>query len=325
MFSSQSPNSLRKFAWNSYNSDISITNKNIPNQTFLFFERLPSCFKSGFYVSSLPIIQFGIAKALYVQKFSDSRKIIGYDFSDVAIQALNTSNKISARKIDLNQINHTDNSLAYLDLLKIDFSNPADVLLIRILEYMEPEAVKLLMISLCNLAQAGTRFYFEIFNSEHSGTELKPGFIFDYNVSIGWISSFFNPWPDFTTTYYNVSYNEEQYKNTGEKTSIEKMIVEKTSQSPYLDDSIEYQTNTHLISSVVQLSFTARLKPNYYVDATLDVSNHSQSEKETFTEKLKSLTIPHRFCLFGEKQYLVIPHVNVREATQEYIPRLKKN
>ncbi|MBA2651088.1 MAG: hypothetical protein H0U73_02270 [Tatlockia sp.] len=127
----------------------------------------------------------------------------------------------------------------------------------------------------------------------------------------------------FCKITYNAE-NEQGDRIQGENTSVERFIFEKTAQNPYLEEEIEYHQNTAIISSLVDIAFTAKLKPEYYVDATLNMENVSESKKEKICNELTSFKIPHRLCLFGEKKLLVIPNVNVRESVEPYLPSLQK-
>ncbi len=158
--------------------------------------------------------------------------------------------------------------------------------------------------------------------------DINTGVTLDYLTPYNWVSSFFSPWPDFKSNYCKITYNAENEhpadRIQGENTSVEKFIFEKTEQYPYLEEEIEYQHNTKIISSLVDTTFTAKPKPDYYVDATLNMENVSESKKEKICNKLTSFKIPHRICLFGEKKLLVVPNVNVRESVEPYLASLQK-
>lgn len=145
--------------------------------------------------SNDPIIQFGISVGSYLMsnKFSEKRSIIGYDNSPTAIEHLR-NNSIHARDIDLNALDE-NNELAYKSVLKNDLSISSQLLFIRVLEYLNPEAVKLLMLTIIDEAQKGTSLFVEIFNPNKSVFE-ESSIDFFTPIPLGYVPSFFAPRTD---------------------------------------------------------------------------------------------------------------------------------
>jgi hypothetical protein len=316
------------FIWEKYNHDmLNPTGQLPPVCTDNFITKLPKYLSAELDSSYSLVIQFGVATGTGIRKAltAKDRGIIGYDYSDSAMQGLKKNN-IQSRKIDLNEIDPKSNSLAYFNQLKQDLQTPAHIFLIRILEYIRPEAMALLLLALRDQSQPGTRFYFENHYREKSGKIIpEAGIIFDYPVPYQLISSFFSPWPDFKNLHLQTlvgKENEAKDRYPTENSWTERFVIEKTTQSPYLDELIEFQTNTQLISKTAGVSFTAKLKPEYYVDAVLDITDHMPSQIDEVANKFTPFKIPHRICLFGSKKYLVVPNVNVQESVQGYITKL---
>lgn len=327
MLAKLSPDQIIKMVWEKYNKfQVNQEIGRPPLYTGLFINRLPYGIKNEILTSALPIIQFGIGTAQEITQYFPSDKIIGYDFSETAVKELSKKG-IKFRHTDLCQISTDDHTLSYYEELKLDLAGPANIFLIRILNLIKPEAAKLLLIALCNLSKPGTKICFENFNHDGAGTTVyDTGAIVDYHAPYNMVASNFSPWPDFKMIFCRISLNGEHDPGDrleGENSSTERFIFEKTDKCPYLDEEIEYQDNTKIISSMIGITFIPKKKPEFYVDATLDVKDESESKKEEICNKLKEFKIPHRICFFGQKEYLVVPNVNVRESVESYLPSMK--
>ncbi len=87
---------------------------------------------------------------------------IGYDYSLRSIECLQANGITKTRQVDLNSVTKVgeETQLAYLDQLKEDLRSKANILAIRIFEYLNPETVPLLMCALMDFAQPGSTFIF---------------------------------------------------------------------------------------------------------------------------------------------------------------------
>lgn len=221
----------QSYIWEKYNK-YKVEGKNVANQTALFFEAIPSTLKDEFISSSEKnIVQMGVSTGTYLGEcfFPGKRKVIGYDYADSAISYINKTGEIDGRQVDLNstKLNERENtlSLTYQHLLENDLSQPSDVLMIRILEYLNPEAVVLLIHSMLTLAKSGTNFYFEIFNAndDEKNSQLR----FGRYIQPGYVPSFFGPRTDFSFRLHTVNKDEENDKCSGNGTLVERFIVNK--------------------------------------------------------------------------------------------------
>jgi hypothetical protein len=166
------------------------------------------------------IIQLGISNAYFMRKFfpNISPIIIGYDFSNIAVE-LNGSKGILTRNVDLNDIEISDNTLGYADLLKSDLDSSNVVLMLRILEYLEAEALQLLIFFLINYSKSGTSFFIEIFSKDE---EEKSQNLIHNNLKFGYVASFFAPRTDMEFNYHKKIFD------SCDKGNIERLIINKT-------------------------------------------------------------------------------------------------
>ncbi|PJE13410.1 MULTISPECIES: hypothetical protein [Legionella] len=103
------------------------------------------------------ILQFGSSVGRFLTPFVElGWKITAYDFSPQAQEAL-IQNGVNARLVNLNS--RDKEGLTYSSTLKADVSEPVNILLIRILPYLEPEALNLLLLSLITEAAPGSTFF----------------------------------------------------------------------------------------------------------------------------------------------------------------------
>lgn len=132
------------------------------NQTNKFFNTVPPERKDNFISSTRRILCLGIGKGQYLvnHDLQKKRQCIGYDFIPEAVEDCKEKG-IHAKLIDL--CNIENNQLAYLNELENDLSEPADILAIRIFEYLDKEAAQLLIVALMDKAKPGSMFYVETF------------------------------------------------------------------------------------------------------------------------------------------------------------------
>ena len=98
------------------------------------------------------------------------------------------------RLVDLNEAENDE--LTYQQLLQEDLSVPCDILLIRLLEYLDDNAVTLLLTALIATAKPGSVFYIE-FNQTTSPITN--------NLAIGALGKFFKPEENFETHVHSVN------------------------------------------------------------------------------------------------------------------------
>lgn len=103
------------------------------------------------------IVQFGAANGKPIDSYQQQGwSVVAYDNSIESINILKNKN-ITARHINLN---HTKNKeLAYQNDLNIDLNSETNIFAIRILEYLKPEALILLIFNMINLAKPGSTYF----------------------------------------------------------------------------------------------------------------------------------------------------------------------
>lgn len=179
--------------------------------------------KNSFENSSNQIIHYGCGNGLYLNKFS-SRKIIGYDFSGEALDNFSADNKKIARAIDLEELEFNPNDQA---ILKEDHNLVSDILMIRVLEYLKPEAVIFLLHFIIENAKPGSCFYIETFNNDTTVKgydEKKP---FYHKAESNLYASFFGGRTDYQFKLHNIAINEPQDSCSGPNTECERLVVVK--------------------------------------------------------------------------------------------------
>lgn len=100
------------------------------------------------------ILQLGVSAAKFIREKPKHWNRIGYDYIEP------NKNDFLFRLLDLNSIDESgaESALAYAAQLQKDLRQPTNIFVIRILEYLTPEASKLLVFALMDYAQPGTRF-----------------------------------------------------------------------------------------------------------------------------------------------------------------------
>lgn len=215
--------------WETYNQK-RLLGSNITDQTKEFFNAIASTKKDVFLSSTKRVVQFGVSTGDYLKTLhSPSRSLIGYDYSKTAIKYINEAG-IEGRLVDLNEIaeSTTPKRLAYQPLLEKDLSISSELLIIRLVEYLNPEALKLFIFSILNLAKSDSKFYFEIFSTEQKD-QIVPStnLVHRHNLKTGYIPSFFAPRVDMEFVSYKISHNEENDKCSGADTTVERLILRK--------------------------------------------------------------------------------------------------
>jgi hypothetical protein len=196
------------------------------DQTTLFFKAIQPNEKETFDSSTKTIIQFGISIGRYVTPLcKPSRPVIGYDHSNLAISTIEQKG-IIGREINLNEIVN-GGELSYYDLLAKDFSIPVDILVIRTLEALDPEAITLLMLAIIDLMKPSSKFYLEILSGKDVViADKKTGITYNRNIQPGYAPSFFAPRTDIEFISHTISQNETPDQGSGE-TTVERFIAMK--------------------------------------------------------------------------------------------------
>lgn len=191
------------------------------DQTSRFFHAIPQVIRETFFLSPKPIIQFGSScgKFLSASKLPQIRRCIGYDYSKFALE-LAEFNKLETRHIDLNVY---DDSLAAETVINNDLQHPCDILAIRILEYLHPDAATLLVFALIRSAKPGTTFYIETFRNA-PGDERSGKFTIEYPDNH--FASFFGPRVDMQFIHHT-STPENQDEPAIDEGTCERLIVSK--------------------------------------------------------------------------------------------------
>lgn len=217
---------LRTVIWDPYNQKKIGGFTRVANQTELFFKAIPTEENNEFHAATTGVIQLGISTANYLTRYCSlsTRCIFGYDYSPVAIDHVSKKG-VSGRLVNLNRINrNNDKQLDYHDVLKADLAASRAVLIIRTLEYLNPEAVKLLIFTLLDLSKPDTKFYLEIFTVNCKDTVKESSMReFHHNLEPGYIPSFFAPRTDIKFLSHSVSNDE----HSEDDAIVERVILQK--------------------------------------------------------------------------------------------------
>lgn len=189
----------REIIWEEYAKQLPLGTA--PNQTRRFFSTIPNPLQTHFSSSTQRILQLGVSSGTFLSDsgLAKQRECIGYDHSRAGV-AKASSSGITVKLIDLSDINESGN-LSYLDVLTADLATPADILAIRIFEYLEPQAVILLIFTLINNAKPGSIFYLETYSSI---TSALPEAVC-HQIESGYIASFFGPRTDIKFQHHTIT------------------------------------------------------------------------------------------------------------------------
>lgn len=127
-----------------------------------------------------------------------NRECIGYDYSENAV-SIAANNGVNARLIDLCSINN--GQLAYQDMIELDLSVATNIIAIRVLEYLNPQAVILLIFSLMNAAKPGSTLYFETCLINHSPLSKEVC----HDIENNYVASFFAPRTDKQFRHHSIN------------------------------------------------------------------------------------------------------------------------
>lgn len=219
---------LKKILWEPCNhAKLNDSATNIEENTSMFFQHFAT-HRLAFLSSSHRVLQFGIStgKFLIDNRSPQQKEIIGYDYSPSAIKHVE-KNGIQGREIDLNDIDDIDdNRLAYHSTLQEDLSVPSHILIIRTLEYLNPEAMKLFIFSLISLAKRDSKFYIEIYNPENQTLESN-NIEFGHHILPGYVPSFFAPRTDIEFLDRTTEYIKDDKFLKGDSSTTERFVFRK--------------------------------------------------------------------------------------------------
>ncbi len=103
------------------------------------------------------ILQLGASAGKFLGEYQQKGwSVMGYDYSASSITTMK-SNKIPAKLIDLNKVSDTG-KLDYATELKSDLVAPTNILLIRVLEYLDPAALEALLFFMIDNAKPNSVF-----------------------------------------------------------------------------------------------------------------------------------------------------------------------
>ena len=209
------------YIWDQYNQ-AKIDGENLTDQTEQFFAEISPANLKLFQESNNQVIHFGCGLGSYVSTLPH-RRTIGYEYSPSAIQYLQEHNSINTiRNVDLDAI--TDGTLSYQSYITTDLNHPADILMVRLLEYLSDDALLLLLSALIQQAQPNTTFYIEVSKAIDTDDKLEQlGFIRD--LEKGYVASFFAPRTDMEFISHTQVLRNETSSN--QLMSVERLLVAK--------------------------------------------------------------------------------------------------
>ena len=209
--------------WDEYNR-AKIQGVSIYNQTMKFFSELDQQIFHRFVTSEKQIVQFGCGSANYITSLTN-RNIVGYEYSKTAIQDFRVNHKQHTIR-DINLDAQHNSTLDYAAEITHDLRIPSDIMMIRVIEYLSPDALILLTLALIQQAACGTTFYIEVAHSaedEHGQSLQDIGFITP--LKAGYIASFFAPRTDMRFDLHTAETRDET--NQCVPMHVEKLVVTK--------------------------------------------------------------------------------------------------
>ncbi len=217
----------RMQVWDKHNQERLESHSHKKDQTKSFFDHIPIQHQQKFNSSSKRVIQIGIGTGAYIGNNCSSKSVIGYDFSKTAIASIEEKGYIG-RLLDLGEL-HPKNKrqLAYHDLLRKDLAVPAEIVMIRVLEYLNPEAVKLLILSMIDLAKPDSKFYFDIWNGHKRNKTDLLGNLCYFPIEHGYIPSFFAARTDVEFLSYGLCDLANNENVEQDEKCVERLIVRK--------------------------------------------------------------------------------------------------
>ncbi len=201
--------------WEEYNEDLQeesggvLIAKNKDSKESLVFSFSHAFFKDYHLneylnTSCKRMLQLGASTGRFLSDFKkEGWEVMGYDCSVIAAQALERK-EITSRQYDLNQLDQSG-KLSYENDLVNDIAKPVNILLIRILQYLQCPVLNLLLITLIERAAPGSVFFIagNVYDDEiqHSSKKITP-------MTPQYVASFFTKCPNVI-----VALNQRVYKN----------------------------------------------------------------------------------------------------------------
>jgi len=212
----------RKQYWEEFNEndgDVNIREngkiKKATSYTHFFFDR----FKLDNFLKNQNkrMLQLGVSNGKFLKDYqAKGWDVIGYDYCDSLVGQMNNNN-IPFRNINLNSTHN--NKLTYEDKLEADCKTSTHVLAIRILEYLDPKTVPLLVFALMDKAKPDTTYFFV----HATSLQNKPE-----KFSENYIASYFGPRTDIKFLFFDaLVHNKDKDKDKDEV-----LVVRKLSTNP---------------------------------------------------------------------------------------------
>lgn len=210
--------------WEAYNAEkIQGTTTQLDDQTQLFLKQIPATISKEFEDSTDQVIHFGCGIGSYISSLPTPKTFIGYDYSPTAIQLFhNPSQKRFGKACDLNQIQGS--TLVYHESIEADLKHPSNILMVRIIEYLDPSALILLLMHLIQYSKVDSTFYIEVAIPCDQQTKKKLteiGHLQD--TPKGYVASFFAPRIDMKF----IAHMQETKDEHGSIMDVERFIVRK--------------------------------------------------------------------------------------------------
>ena len=164
------------------------------------------------------MLQFGASTGVFLKKYQDNGwQVMAYDYSGEAVKSLQEKH-LPAKQIDLNSVS-SSHQLNYDSDLTADLSSASNIVSVRILQYLTPEAMCLLVAALMDKAQPNSVFFFV--NSIKSEQEVRPTDSEELNRN--YIKSFFSPRTDMQILFSKATDDADQQYKMGE--SLDEVLV----------------------------------------------------------------------------------------------------
>ena len=169
------------------------------------------------------ILQLGASTGNFLEQYKENNwDVIGYDYSKKSIEKMQIKH-ISSRLIDLNSTDLICSQLrlTYQDQLQADLIKPTNILAIRVMQYLSPSALQLLIFNLINLSSPSTTFF--IVGSINTEKSCKK----DDRRTQNYIASFFGARTDMECIYNALTndVNKNRKKITSKNDDVDQMLV----------------------------------------------------------------------------------------------------
>ena len=209
--------------WEAYNEAKIGGTARIDDQTKLFLKQIPDTISKEFEDSTDQVIHFGCGISSYISSLVTPKTFIGYDYSATAIQSFhNPAQNRFGRAYDLNQVQGS--VLACHERIETDLKHPSNILMVRIIEYLDPNALILLLMHLIQHSKAGSTFYIEVAipcNQQTKEQLTEIGHLHD--TPKGYVASFFAPRIDMNF----ITHTQETKNEHGSIMDVERLIARK--------------------------------------------------------------------------------------------------